>query len=68
MSGIKCIKNKDNFCLIRAILVGKAYADHLKNAYTLLRDETKILDKKEGRIVRAGGFQMLEQLSIEHLK
>jgi len=50
-SSIKVIRNTDNFCLVRAIIVGKAYADKDHNARKLLRPNNRILNEKTLKIV-----------------
>lgn len=43
---IRVVKNDDNFCLLRAIIVAKAYADKENNAYLLLRKNNKKMKKR----------------------
>jgi hypothetical protein len=55
------VVNSDNFCLVRAILIGKAFFDKEKYAFTLVR--------KNNRKLNASVKQLVEHLKLpdEHL-
>ncbi len=61
------IINADNFCLVRAILIGKAFADKEKNAKLLERKNNKKLNGLVSSIVSKLGLPD-EFLNIEHIK
>ena len=65
--GIKVVHNKDNFCLVRAILLGKAYADDEKNRYTFLRVNSRVLDNRTIKLVRDCQFEN-KPMGIPELK
>jgi len=60
------IINSDNFCLVRAVLVGKAFADKEKNAYLLLRKNNRILNFRVKELVSTLGLSD-RHLNIEDL-
>ena len=57
ISGVKVIENTDNLCLVRAILVGKAYSDKEQNRYLLTRKNNKELNKRVKRLSHQLGIE-----------
>ena len=61
------VVNFDNFCLVRALLIAKAFADKEKFAWTLLRPSNKILNTRVSYIVKLLKLPD-EHLNLEHVK
>ena len=61
------IVNSDNYCLARAVLVGKAFADKEKNASLLLRKNNRLLNQRL-RDLKESVSLPDEFLNLTHLK
>ncbi len=59
--------NADNFCLVRAILIGQAFADKETNSYTLIRKNNRELNKRVLEI-RQKFLLPDEPLNLTHVK
>ena len=59
--------NADNYCLVRAILIGKAFSDKEKNAWTLVRKNNKELNRRVYQLADQLGLTD-EHLNLNHVK
>ena len=59
--------NSDNYCLVRALLIAKAFVDKERYAWTLLRLNNKFLNKRVAYIVKLLNLPD-EFLNLEHVK
>jgi hypothetical protein len=68
ISGVKVISNQDSICLVRAVLIGQAYADKEKNAYLLLRKNNRELNKRVKRLAEKLNIPKNKSLGVETIK
>jgi hypothetical protein len=61
------IINSDNYCLVRAVLVGKAFADKEENSYLLVRKNNRNLNNRLSELLKVLALPD-EFLNLTHLK